>query len=171
MILLLFIVDFALYWTYNEDTADSFMRPFKKGCQNMDFIGLVAINLLLITVVFIYMDYNLPMCLLGLNMALYTLSLISTTFFGDDYDFMSESQVFEGFSNPGVGTLAFLLVVAAALKETKIVETFVKTILKDIEQEWIFILVLLVVSALLSAFLLSLVLLVILVPIVEDLCE
>ena len=49
---------------------------------------------------------------------------------------MSESEVFEGFSNPGVATLAFLLVVAAALKETKIVETAVKAMLKDIEQEW-----------------------------------
>lgn len=63
------------------------------------------------------------------------------------------------------------MVVAAALKETKIVEVFVKTILKDIEQEWIFIMVLLVVAAILSGFVLSIVLLVIILPIVEDLCE
>lgn len=60
----------------------------------MDFIGMIAINFLLITVVFIYMDYNLPMCLLGLNMSLYSLSLITVAAQGEEYNFMDESKVF-----------------------------------------------------------------------------
>jgi len=129
---------------YDKDRKDSTVRTY------------FALDFFLLAVLFIHLDFPLVVVFFTLIITYYCIGILS------------KEELFKGFSNPGIMSAAFLFIIAAGIRETKILEALAKAAFLRIKNVTLFKLALYCSAAVASAFLTNTVLLVIWLPIVDD---